>query len=100
METLSTKVPVVIRPDYVMYLEDFNQMLWFHTDIARWTKEIKTKYLEDLNLLQYLTGVPLMAAVEQENNKLKKFGHTLNFTHVDTTTGKDGKTYNIFSRSL
>jgi hypothetical protein len=96
----STKVPVVIRPDYVMYLEDFNQMLWFHTDIARWTKEIKTKYLEDLNLLQYLTGVPLMATAKETDLKLVKFGITIGFKYEKPFTSYDGNNYLIYSRSL
>ena len=69
-----TKVPVVVRNDYVMYLEFFAGMNWFHTDVFKWTPKVKKKYLEDLNLLQYLVGTPLVALVEEDNTKLAKFG--------------------------
>jgi len=69
------KIPVVLRDDYTMYLELHDAALWFHTDVHKWSQEIKKKYLEDLNLLQYLTNVPLLALVEEENTKLAKFGN-------------------------
>jgi hypothetical protein len=57
-----------------MYLEFFAGMHWFHTDVFNWTPKVKKKYLEDLNLLQYLVGTPLVALVEEDNNQLAKFG--------------------------
>jgi hypothetical protein len=53
-----------------MYLELHDAALWFHTDVHKWSQEVKKKYLEDLDLLQYLTNVPLLALVEEENTKL------------------------------
>ena len=69
---MSFKVPVVNKEDYTMYLELCEGMLWFHTDVRKWNKEVKPKYLEDLNLLQYLVSVPIVALVD--NDKLAKFG--------------------------
>jgi hypothetical protein len=57
-----------------MFLEFFAGMHWFHTDVFNWTPTVKKKYLEDLNLLQYLVGTPLVALVEEDNTKLAKFG--------------------------
>ena len=92
------KVPVVLRDDYTMYLELHDAALWFHTDVHKWSQEIKKKYLEDLNLLQYLTNVPLLALVEEENTKLAKFGRLTGWnilTQVEVTQKK----YTIFIRS-
>ena len=74
-----TKTPVVFRQDYVMYLEFFDNFLWFHTDVRKWTPTVKTKYLEDLNLLQYLTNIPLVALIDKRNDKLAKFAKTIGF---------------------
>lgn len=68
------KTPVVVRDDYTMYLEFSYGLLWFHTDVRKWSSNIKKKFLEDLNLLQYLVGNPLVALVEEDNTKLAKFG--------------------------
>jgi hypothetical protein len=94
------KVPVVIREDYTMLLELHADLIWFHTDIRKWTPEIKTKYLEDLNLLQHLVSVPLVALVENTNNKLAKFGKTIGFEFKQDFISQDNKMYQIYSRSL
>jgi hypothetical protein len=64
-----------------MYLELYEGMLWFHTDVYKWTATIKTKYLEDLNLLQYLNNVPLVAMLDQSNHKLIKFAESIDFKY-------------------
>lgn len=83
-----------------MYLEDFNRMLWFHTDVYSWNKTIKLKFIKDLDVLQSLVTIPLAALVDDSNKKLIKFSRVVGFVPVDTTNGTDGKTYNILSRSL
>ena len=92
------KVPVVNRQDYTLYLELFEGMLWFHTDIRKWTSTVKTKYLEDLNLLQYLVAVPLVALVNIADHKLAKFGKTTGWYKINTLTNNDQK-YDVYTRS-
>ncbi len=92
------KVPVVLRDDYTMYLELHDAALWFHTDVHKWSQEIKKKYLEDLNLIQYLTNVPLLALVEEENTKLAKFGSLTGWEVLKHIEVNDKK-YTIFIRS-
>ena len=94
------KIPVVNREHYTMYLELFEGMLWFHTDVYRWTATIKTKYLEDLNLLQYLNAVSLVAMLDQTNHKLIKFAKSVGFKYEQPFKGIDNKMYYIYSRSL
>jgi len=92
------KVPVVLRDDYTMFLELHDAALWFHTDVHKWSQEVKKKYLEDLNLLQYLTNVPLLALVEEENTKLAKFGEVTGWEVLKSIEVNDKK-YTIFIRS-
>ena len=93
------KVPVVLRDDYTMYLEFFEGMLWFHTDVHKWTAKIKAKYLEDLNILQYLTNCPLVAMVNQRDKKLSKFSKAIGFKYEQPFLGNDKQMYDIYSRS-
>ena len=93
------KVPVVIRDDYIMFLEFFEGMLWFHTDVNKWTPEVKTKYIEDLNLLQYLVNSPLLAMINQRDNKLTKFTKVIGFKYEQPFLGNDKQMYDIYSRS-
>ena len=95
----SVKTPVVQRKDYVMYLEFFADMHWFHTDVFKWTSEVKKKYLEDLNLLQYLVGTPLVALVEKDNKKLAKFGETTGWHLLQPYQLNNGKEAYIYTWS-
>lgn len=97
---LSFKTPIVLKPNYTMSLENFNNMLWFHADVYRWSKQVKQEFIKDLNTVQELITIPLAALVEDSNKKLMKFATLIGFTPVNTVTGDDGKTYNILSRSL
>ena len=97
---MSLKVPVVIREDYTMLLELYNDLIWFHTDVRKWTPAVKTKYLEDLNLLQHLVSVPLVAFIEKTNTKLVKFARNIGFQYQQPLIGQDKKMYHIYSRSL
>ena len=81
-----------------MYLELHDGALWFHTDVHKWSQEVKKKYLEDLNVLQYLTNVPLLALVEEENTKLAKFGLITGWDVLKSIEVNDKK-YTIFIRS-
>ena len=94
------KTPVVQRPDYVMYLEYFANMHWFHTDVFKWNKAVKKKFLEDLNLLQYLNAVPLVAMLDQSNHKLIKFAKSIGFKYEQPFKGNDNESYEIYSRSI
>lgn len=92
------KVPVVNRPDYTMYLEFFENMLWFHTDVHNWNKEIKKNYLEDLDLLQYLVNIPIVALVAKDNIKLAKFGKVTGWSKLDKVVFNNIE-YDVFTRS-
>jgi len=82
-----------------MYLEFFEGMLWFHTDVHKWTAEIKAKYLEDLNILQYLVNIPLLAMINKRDKKLTKFTKVIGFKYEQPFLGNDKQMYDIYSRS-
>jgi len=95
-----TKTPVVFRKDYIMYLEFFDNLLWFHTDVYKWSKTVKTKYLKELNLLQQLNNIPLLALIDKQDMKLAKFAKTIGFKFKQPFLGQDNRMYHIYSRSL
>jgi hypothetical protein len=92
------KVPVVNRVDYTMYLEPCADMLWFHTDVRKWTPEIKKEYLKDLETLQSLVAIPLAALVEENNIKLAKFGRSIGWIKINQLNVNDKK-YDVYTRS-
>ena len=96
--SLSFKVPVVNRKDYTMYLELYSNMVWFHTDVHKWTPEVKKEYLKDLDLLQHLVATPLVALVEERNIKLAKFGKSIGWIKINQLNINDKK-YDVYTRS-
>jgi hypothetical protein len=83
-----------------MYLESYAGMLWFHTDVRKWSSKVKLKYLEDLNLLQYLVNVPIVALVEEDNKKLAKFGEVTGWKVFNQMNLNNGKVGLVYTRSL
>jgi hypothetical protein len=81
-----------------MSLELFEGMLWFHSDVLKWTPTVKQKYITDLNLLQHLVSVPLVALVAETNTKLAKFGEVTGWKKFDKVVFNEVK-YDIYSRS-
>jgi len=92
------KIPIVLRDNYTIYIEWFNNLVFIHTDVFKWTVEVKKNYIRDLNLLQSLLNLPLYGLVD--NDKLGKFGESIGFKFVKTVIGDDGNTYQIYLRSL
>ena len=93
------KTPVVIRDNYIMYLEWFDNYLWFHTEISKWTKGVKREFVKDLKTLQSLLPNPLVALVVEDNNKLAKFGITLGWVKGNKVMLNNGSQAYIYSWS-
>ena len=94
-----SKVPVVIRDDYIMYLEWFDNKHWFHTDVFKWAPAVKVKYLEDLNLLFAVVKHPFYAFATKENTKLVKFGKSLGWTFLKDIKLKNNNDAYIYTWS-
>jgi hypothetical protein len=75
-ELKAGKVPVCIRKDYIFYLEFFEGLLWFHTDVKKWTPEIKKSYRKDFELLEGLVGKPIFVLIRKDDIKLARFAKT------------------------
>ena len=95
----SVKTPVLIRPEYVMYLEFWDNYLWFHTDVFKWTVKIKQRFTEDLKTLQSLLPLPLMALVTEDNKKLAKFGEQVGWTKKEMIMLNNGSKAYIYNWS-
>lgn len=82
-----------------MSLEYFNNWIWFHTDVFKWTSRLKKQYLNDLNTVQSLLPLPLIALVKEDNTKLAKFGKTLGWKEEKEMILTDGSKAFIFTWS-
>lgn len=83
-----------------MYLEEFGTLPWFHTDVYRWTPDIKKSFLDDLDNLQRQLPVPIIAISEATNKKLLKFGKSIGFKYEADWEDINGTLYHIYSRRI
>lgn len=86
----SSKVPVVLRDEYTMYLELFDNLLWFHTDVHKWTVEVKKRFESDLECLQGLVGLALVAMIPDVDKRLGKFARSIGFREKGQVMLLDG----------
>jgi hypothetical protein len=85
------KTPVVIRKDYIMYLEFFDNLLWFHTDVYKWTSAVKKRFLDDMKTLVGLIEMPLLALIEESNKKLMKFAELIGMKKEQSVIANTGE---------
>jgi hypothetical protein len=52
--------------------------------------------MEDLNLLHFLTGIPIVAMVKEDNKKLAKFGELLGWEKKQDTILNSGELAYIY----
>lgn len=93
----SNKVPVVLRDEYTMYLELFDNLLWFHADVHKWTVEIKKRFESDLRDLERLVGIALVALIRDDDVRLKKFAKMVNWQEKGQVMLLDGSVAFIYA---
>jgi hypothetical protein len=71
------KVPVCIWEDYVFYLELFDNLLWFHVDINRWSAGVKKNFQKDFSSLDGLIGKAIFALIREDDIKLARFAKSI-----------------------
>jgi len=96
MDTLvDEKVPVIECKEFTLYFEEVNSNIFLHCDVhVRWTKKVKFKLVDGLNILkQYFN---LLVCLDLENKKLGKFIDLLGFKYLKSIIGTDNKDYDIY----
>lgn len=92
-----SKCPVCVREEYTMSLEYYSNFIWFHSDVFKWTPEVKRKYVKDLNTIQSLLPIPIKAISPETNTKLLKFGESLGWEKEGEVILNDGSKTLIYS---
>ena len=88
------KVPVVVRPEYLITYEvletkELGDITFAHSEVLQpWTAEIKRKYTRDLQSLMSLRTKPLYVLCN--NEKLRKFITLLGFKHKADVPAQPG----------
>jgi hypothetical protein len=94
------KTPVVYNQHYVVYFDYFEGQTFIHCDCARWNKQVKTELQKDVDTLMSLHKKQILAIHDIEDNKHRKFLKLMKFEYHSDVVCTDGKTRQIFTRSL
>jgi hypothetical protein len=85
-----------MKDNYIMYFEFFNNLMWFHTDVFKWSARVKREFLKDLQIVRGLINIPLLAFIEEENVKLGRFAKTIGMEKMQEVVSKDGAVAYIY----
>ena len=86
-----------IRKDYTMYLEFFDNNLWFHIDVRKFTPQVKHDCDKDFSCIADLVGVPVLALIREDDIKLKKFAECFGWTEKCQINLLDGSRAYIYA---
>jgi len=99
-ELRAGKVPVCIREDYIFYLEFFEGLLWFHTDVKKWSAEIKNEFKKDMAVVEDLIGKPIYALIREDDIKLARFAKIVGWSEKCQISLLDGSKAFIYTNKV
>ena len=73
------KIPVIIRPDYIWYIEDVDGSQFMHCDVFKWNKTVWKQLKKDFLTFAELHGGVLYVCKEYETTGYLKFIRALGF---------------------
>jgi len=88
------KTPVAIQPAYTIYYEFFEDKIWTHADVHKWTPQVAKEFKEVHGLLRILAGQPFFCLVD--NKKLEKFVKQLGYQFLTEAHCIDNVTRSIY----
>ncbi|MCI0756686.1 hypothetical protein [Teichococcus vastitatis] len=98
MPSHSFKVPVVVRPGYLISLERFGAVTFGHIDVtAPYTPSLKRQIAADFQLVRQLQGAPVFIHVERTNTKLARFAQSFGFRLITSCTDAQGVNTDIYA---
>lgn len=99
MEGYSTRVPVIIKPSYVVSFERFNNATFIHCLVSKWTSSVRRSLSQDFETLVYLHDDPIYAIHEIGDHKHKKFLDLFKFAFLQNVIGADNIERQVYIRS-
>lgn len=92
------KVPMMIRDEYVIYIEKAYGVHWIHCDVKKWGKGVFKALLRDLNKVQLFIGETIFALFVDD--KQEKFMRMFGFKFLRDVEKTGGEKTKVFERPL
>jgi len=85
------KKPVIVEPDYTLYLDEFEGLQFIHCDVRKWNKATKKRLHEALELLHNIYKQESFYATHDiADKKHRKFLKMYGFKYFSTEHCLDG----------
>ena len=94
------KTPVAYNHNYILYFDYFDGQTFIHCDCFKWNKKVRLELQQDVSTLVSLHKKPILALHDIEDIKHRKFLKLMKFESHSDIACTDGKTRQIFTRSL
>lgn len=96
---MTYKVPVCVRPEYSIFLQNIEGSTWAHCDVRKWSASIARRLTQDADTIFSLHGGPMFAMNEPVGcKKHQKFLRLMGFQFLKMLPGLDGQQIPIFRR--
>lgn len=96
---MTYKVPVCLRPDYTILLQEIDRTCWAHCDVRKWSVQIARDIRSDWDTLFAMQGRPVFAMNEPTGDvKHQKFMRLMGFEFHKSLPAKDGGECLIYRR--
>lgn len=90
------KIPVIVRPDYIWYIEDYDNNQFMHCDVFKWNKTVWKEIKKDFLAFAELHGGPLFVCKEEETTGYLKFIKGLGFKLLKPVLSQKNKVVYIY----
>lgn len=90
------KIPTVIKPNYVIYTENVNNLLFVHMDVFKWTKGIKKEFVKDWNDWARKQKQDIYAMPFIDDEKMRKWLLITGFKVLENHKCLDGITRKLY----
>jgi len=94
--TVLIKIPVIVRPDYVFAIEQYQDGQFMHCEVYNWNTTVFKQLKKDWFTFTELHGGPLYCAKEQDTPGYLKFIKALGFKPYITVQGVSGNDIHIY----
>jgi hypothetical protein len=93
-------VDVIVRPDYAVRYEQFDDLTFVHVDVHRWGSRIAREFRADIDAAHRLLGRPVYALERPEAPNQRHFLKLHGFEPCGRVRDAQGREVEIFGRSI
>ena len=93
---MSKKEPVIVKPEYIVYIERVRDLKFIHMDVFKWSKTVKKEFAKEWNEWARKQQEPLYAMPFIDDEKMRKWAVITGFKILEHHKCLDGITRKLY----